>query len=160
MTPADAIAILDAKIADIKAKINSAPLSLYNSPSPIRNYIENPGDRLKKDVIKTLQKIGGRESTLRAIANVSFESRFSGYFAGQYYGQRETEAGLERCFQEGINAISIILQQEREHFIRIKEDQDKEKEIAIQKRNYRITLITSIIAIILSAISLGFTIFS
>lgn len=158
MTPADAIAILDAKIADIKAKINSAPL--YNSPSPIRNYIENPGDRLKKDVIKTLQKIGGRESTLRAIANVSFESRFSGYFAYQAYGQRETEAGLERCFQEGINAITTILQQEREHFIRIKEDQDKEKEIAIQKRNYRITLITSIVAIILSAISLGFTIFS
>ena len=61
MTPADAIAILDAKIADIKAKINSAPL--YNSP--IRNYIGNPGDCLKKDVIKTLQKIGGRESTLQ-----------------------------------------------------------------------------------------------
>ena len=156
MTPAEAIAILDAKIADIKSRINNAPL--YNSP--IRNYIENPGDRLKKDVIKTLQKIGGRESTLRAIATVSFESRFSGYFAYQAYGQRETEAGLERCFQEGINAITTILQQEREHFIRIKEDQDKEKEIAIQKRNYRITLITSIVAIILSAISLGFTIFS
>ena len=148
MTPAEAIAILDAKIADIKSHINNAPL--YNSP--IRNYIENPGDRLKKDVIKTLQKIGGRESTLRAIATV--------YFAYQAYGQRETEAGLERCFQEGINAITTILQQEREHFIRIKEDQDKEKEIAIQKRNYRITLITSIVAIILSAISLGFTIFS
>ena len=160
MTPAEAIAILDAKIANIKSCINSAPL--YNN-SPIRNYIGNPGDRLKGDVIKTLQKIGGRESTLRAIANVSFESRFSGYFAYQVYGQRETEAGLERCFQEGINAISIILQQEREHFIRIKEDQDKQKESAIQKRNNRIqtwTLITSIIAIILSAISLGFTIFS
>ncbi len=158
MTPADAIAILDAKIADIKAKINSAPL--YNSPSPIRNYIENPGDRLKKDVIKTLQKIGGRESTLRAIANVSFESRFSGYFAYQAYGQRETEAGLERCFQEGINAITTILQQEREHFIRIKQEQDKQKESAIQKRYNRISLIISITAIILSAISLGFTIFS
>lgn len=95
MTPADAIAILDAKIADIKAKINSAPL--YNSP--IRNYIGNPGDCLKKDVIKTLQKIGGRESTLQSIASVSFESRFSGYFAGQVYGHREAEAGLEQCFQ-------------------------------------------------------------
>lgn len=158
MRPAEAIAILDAKIADIKAKINSAPL--YNSPSPIRNYIENPGDRLKKDVIKTLQKIGGRESTLRAIANVSFESRFSGYFAYQAYGQRETEAGLERCFQEGINAITTILQQEREHFIRIKQEQDKQKESAIQKRYNRISLIISITAIILSAISLGFTIFS
>lgn len=158
MTPAEAIAILDAKIADIKAKINSAPL--YYNNSPIRDYIENPGNRLKRDVIKSLQKIRGRESTLRAIANVSFESRLSGYFAGQYYGQRETEAGLERCFQEGINAISTILQQEREHFIRIKQDLDKQKENAIQKRNNRITLITSIIAIILSAISLGFTIFS
>lgn len=158
MTPADAIAILDAKIADIKAKINSAPL--YNSPSPIRNYIENPGDRLKKDVIKTLQKIGARESTLRAIANVSFESRFSGYFAYQAYGQRETEAGLEQCFQKGINAIVSILQQEREYFIRIKQDQDKQKESAIQKRYNRISLIISIAAIILSAISLGFTIFS
>lgn len=157
MTPAEAIAILDAKIADIKAKINSAPT--YNN-SPIRNYIGNPGDRLKEDVIKTLQKIGGRESTLRAIANVSFESRFSGYFAYRIYGQQEVEAGWERCFQEGINAISTILQQEREYFIRIKQEQDKEKEIAIQKRNYRITLITSIVAIILSAISLGFTIFS
>lgn len=67
---------------------------------------------------------------------------------------------MEQCFQKGINAITTILQQERDHFIRIKEDQDKEKEIAIQKRNYRITLITSIVAIILSAISLGFTIFS
>lgn len=67
---------------------------------------------------------------------------------------------MERCFQEGINAISTILQQEREHFIRIKQDLDKQKENAIQKRNNRITLITSIIAIILSAISLGFTIFS
>lgn len=158
MTPADAIAILDAEIANIKAQINSAPL--YYNNSPIRDYIENPGNRLKRDVIKSLQKIGGRESTLRAIANVSFESRFSGYFAYQAYGQRETEAGLERCFQEGINAISTILQQEREHFIRIKQDLDKQKENAIQKRNNRITLITSIIAIILSAISLGFTIFS
>lgn len=157
MTPAEAIAILDAKIADIKAKINSAPT--YNN-SPIRNYIGNPGDRLKEDVIKTLQKIGGRESTLRAIANVSFESRFSGYFAYQAYGQRETEAGLERCFQEGINAITTILQQEREHFIRIKQEQDKQKESAIQKRYNRISLIISITAIILSAISLGFTIFS
>lgn len=124
MTPAEAIAILDAKIADIKAKINSAPS--YNN-SPIRNYIGNPGDRLKEDVIKTLQKIGGRESTLRAIANVSFESRFSGYFAYRIYGQQEVEAGWERCFQEGINAISTILQQEREYFIRIKQEQDKEK---------------------------------
>ena len=157
MTPAEAIAILDAKIADIKAKINSAPT--YNN-SPIRNYIGNPGDRLKEDVIKTLHKIGGRESTLRAIANVSFESRFSGYFAYQAYGQRETEAGLERCFQEGINAITTILQQEREHFIRIKQEQDKQKESAIQKRYNRISLIISITAIILSAISLGFTIFS
>lgn len=157
MTPAEAIAILDAKIADIKAKINSAPT--YNN-SPIRNYIGNPGDRLKEDVIKTLQKIGGRESTLRAIANVSFESRFSGYFAYRIYGQRETEAGLERCFQEGINAITTILQQEREHFIRIKQEQDKQKESAIQKRYNRISLIISITAIILSAISLGFTIFS
>ena len=157
MTPAEAIAILDAKIADIKAKINSAPT--YNN-SPIRNYIGNPGDRLKEDVIKTLQKIGGRESTLRAIANVSFESRFSGYFAYQAYGQRETEAGLERCFQEGINANTTILQQEREHFIRIKQEQDKQKESAIQKRYNRISLIISITAIILSAISLGFTIFS
>lgn len=99
MTPAEAITILDAEIADIKSYINNAPL--YNSP--IRNYIENPGDRLKKDVIKTLQKIGGRESTLRAIATVSFESRFSGYFAYQIYGQQEVEAGMERCFQEGIN---------------------------------------------------------
>lgn len=156
MTPAEAITILDAEIADIKAKINSAPL--YNSQ--IRNYIRNPGDRLKENVIKTLQKIGGRESTLQSIASVSFESRFSGYFAGQVYGHREAEAGLEQCFQKGINAITTILQQERDHFIRIKEDQDKEKEIAIQKRNYRITLITSIVAIILSAISLGFTIFS
>lgn len=130
MTPAEAIAILDAKIADIKAKINSAPT--YNN-SPIRNYIGNPGDRLKEDVIKTLQKIGGRESTLRAIANVSFESRFSGYFAYRIYGQQEVEAGWERCFQEGINAISTILQQEREYFIRIKQEQDKEKESAIQK---------------------------
>lgn len=159
MTPADAIAILDAKIANIKSRINSASFYDYNN-SPIRNYIENPGDCLKKDVIKTLQKIGGRESTLRAIANVSLESRFSGYFAGQYYGQRETEAGLERCFQEGINAIIIILQQEREHFIRIKQDQDKQKESAIQKRYNRISLIISIVAIILSAISLVFTIFS
>ena len=157
MTPADAIAILDAKIADIKSCINSAPL--YNN-SPIRNYIENPGNRLKRDVIKSLQKIGGRESTLRSIANVSFESRFSGYFAYQTYGQQEVEAGLERCFQEGINTISTILQQEREHFLRINQEQEKQKEIAIQKRNYRITLITSIVAIILSAISLGFTIFS
>ena len=70
MTPAEAIAILDAKIADIKAKINSAPL--YYNNSPIRDYIENPGNRLKRDVIKSLQKIRGRESTLRAIANVSF----------------------------------------------------------------------------------------
>lgn len=158
MTPAEAIAILDAEIANIKSRINSTPF--YYNNSPIRNYIGNPGDRLKKDVIKTLQKIGGRESTLRAIATVSFESRFSGYFAGQIYGQQEVETGLEQCFQKGINAITTILQQEREHFIRIKEDQDKEKEIAIQKRNYRITLITSIVAIILSAISLGFTIFS
>lgn len=161
MTPAEAITILDAEIANIKSRINSTPF--YYNNSPIRNYIENPGDRLKGDVIKTLQKIGGRESTLRAIANVSFESRFSGYFSGQYYGQRETEAGLERCFQEGINAISTILQQEREYFIRIKQEQEKQKESAIQKRNNRIqtwTLITSIVAIILSAISLGFTIFS
>lgn len=157
MTPAEATAILDAKIADIKSCINSAPL--YNN-SHIRNYIESPGDCLKKDVIKTLQKIGGRESTLRAIAKVSFESRFSGHFAYQTYGQQEVEAGLERCFQEGINAISTILQQEREHFIRIKQEQEKQKESAIQKRYNRITLIISIVAIILSAISLGFTIFS
>lgn len=158
MTPADAIAILDAEIANIKAKINSAPL--YYNNSPIRDYIENPGNRLKRDVIKSLQKIGGRESTLQSIASVSFESRFSGYFAYQAYGQRETEAGLERCFQEGINAITTILQQEREHFIRIKQEQDKQKESAIQKRYNRISLIISITAIILSAISLGFTIFS
>lgn len=158
MTPAEAITILDAEIANIKSRINSTPF--YYNNSPIRNYIGNPGDRLKEDVIKTLQKIGGRESTLQSIASVSFESRFSGYFAGQVYGHREAEAGLEQCFQKGINAITTILQQERDHFIRIKEDQDKEKEIAIQKRNYRITLITSIVAIILSAISLGFTIFS
>ena len=44
MTPAEAIAILDAKIADIKAKINSAPL--YYNNSPIRDYIENPGNRV------------------------------------------------------------------------------------------------------------------
>ena len=154
MTPADAIAILDAEIANIKAKINSAPL--YYNNSPIRDYIENPGNRLKRDVIKSLQKIGGRESTLQSIASVSFESRFSGYFAYQAYGQRETEAGLERCFQEGINAITTILQQEREHFIRIKQEQES----AIQKRYNRISLIISITAIILSAISLGFTIFS
>ena len=157
MTPADAIAILDAEIANIKAKINSAPL--YYNNSPIRDYIENPGNRLKRDVIKSLQKIGGRESTLQSIASVSFESRFSGYFAYQAYGQRETEAGLERCFQEGINAITTILQQEREHFIRIKQEQEQ-KESAIQKRYNRISLIISITAIILSAISLGFTIFS
>ena len=131
MTPADAIAILDAEIANIKAKINSAPL--YYNNSPIRDYIENPGNRLKRDVIKSLQKIGGRESTLQSIASVSFESRFSGYFAGQVYGHREAEAGLEQCFQKGINAIVSILQQEREYFIRIKQDQDKQKESAIQR---------------------------
>lgn len=153
MTPTEAITILDAEIAYIKARINS--ISFDNG-----DYIESAGNHLKKDAVKTLQKIESRESTLRAIENVSFKNRFSGHLAYQFYGQREVEAGLERCFKEGINAISTILQQEREHFIRIKEDQDKEKEIAIQKRNYRITLITSIVAIILSAISLGFTIFS
>lgn len=158
MTPAEAITILDAEIANIKSRINSTPF--YYNNSPIRNYIGNPGDRLKEDVIKTLQKIGGRESTLQSIASVSFESRFSGYFAGQVYGHREAEAGLEQCFQKGINAIVSILQQEREHFIRIKQEQDKQKESAIQKRYNRISLTISIAAIILSAISLGFTIFS
>lgn len=158
MTPADAISILDAEIADIKSRINSVS---FNNNS--YNYIESPGNRLKRDVIKTLQKIGSRGSTLQAIENVSFENRYSGPFAYQFYGQRDVEAGLERCFQEGINAIITILQQEREHFLRIKQDQEKQKESAIQKRNNRIqiwTLITSIAAIILSAISLGFTIFS
>lgn len=160
MTPADAISILDAEIADIKSRINSVS---FNNNSCIRDYIESPGNRLKRDVIKTLQKIGSRGSTLQAIENVSFENRYSGPFAYQFYGQRDVEAGLERCFQEGINAITTILQQEREHFLRIKQDQEKQKESAIQKRNNRIqiwTLITSIAAIILSAISLGFTIFS
>lgn len=153
MIHADVISVLDAEIAYIKARINS--VSFDNG-----DYIENSGNRLKKEVVKTLQKIGSRVSTLRAIENISFENRYSGHFAYQFYGQQVVEAGLERCFQEGINAIITILQQEREHFIRIKQDQEKQKESAIQKRNNRITLITSIVAIILSAISLGFTIFS
>lgn len=156
MTPADAISILDAEIVDIKSRINGIS---FNDGK----YIERSGDYLKENAIKTLQEIGCRESTLRAIKNISFENRFSGHFAYQFYDQREVEAGLERCFQEGINAIIDILQQEREHFIRIKQDQEKQKENVIQKRNNRIqiwTLITSIVAIILSAISLGFTIFS
>lgn len=156
MTPAEAISILDAKIAEIKSKINSVS---FNDGK----YIENSGNYLKRGVVKILQRIGSRRSTLQAIENVSFRSPYTGPFAYQFYGPGRVEEGKERCYHEAINAITTILQQEREHFIRIKQDQDKQKERAVQKRNNRIqmwTLIASVVAIVLSAISLGFSIFS
>ena len=54
MTPAEAIAILDAKLADIKDKINIA--TSYNN-IPISDNIGNPGVRLKEENIKTLHKL-------------------------------------------------------------------------------------------------------
>lgn len=156
MTPEEAISILDKNIAYIKSQINSVS---YNNGE----QIEERGRHLKILAINALQMINCRKHTLQAIENISFHSYFSNHLLYQIYTAHDIEEDLQKCFRNGINAIIEILQQEREHFIRIKEGQDKQKESAIQKRNNRIqtwTLITSIIAIILSAISLGFTIFS
>lgn len=155
MTPAEAISMLDTEIAYIKAIINRVSFSDGKD-------IERLGNHLKDRMVKTIRKTGGRESALLAIKTISFENAYSGPVAAQFYGQQGIEAGLKRCFQEGVDAIITILQQEREYFIRVRQEQEKQKEHAFQKRSNRIqiwTLITSIVAIILSAVSLCFTIF-
>ena len=102
-----------------------------------------------------MKEINSPDIIVNAIQAIEFPSEYEDMFGGNYNTVEIREESRRTRYKQGVEAIIVILQQERTRLVKIQQD----KEQKTNKRMNKWTLIFSAIAALGTIATLLFTIF-
>ena len=141
------IQTLDGAIAQAKAQLS------FNAGDG--KSLHNRGDSIKHMAKIVMKEINSPDIIVNAIQAIEFPSEYEDMFGGNYNTVEIREESRRTRYKQGVEAIIVILQQERTRLVKIQQD----KEQKTNKRMNKWTLIFSAIAALGTIATLLFTIF-
>ena len=141
------IQTLDWAIAQAKAQLS------FNAGDG--KSLHNRGESIKHMAKIVMKEINSPDIIVNAIQAIEFPSEYEDMFGGNYNTVEIREESRRTRYKQGVEAIIVILQQERTRLVKIQQD----KEQKTNKRMNKWTLIFSAIAALGTIATLLFTIF-
>ncbi len=141
------IQTLDGAIAQAKAQLS------FNAGDG--KSLHNRGESIKHMAKIIMKEINSPDIIVNAIQAIEFPSEYEDMFGGNYNTVEIREESRRTRYKQGVEAIIVILQQERTRLVKIQQD----KEQKTNKRMNKWTLIFSAIAALGTIATLLFTIF-
>lgn len=141
------IQTLDGAIAQAKAQLS------FNAGDG--KSLHNRGESIKHMAKIVMKEINSPDIIVNAIQAIEFPSEYEDMFGGNYNTAEIREESRRTRYKQGVEAIIVILQQERTRLVKIQQD----KEQKTNKRMNKWTLIFSAIAALGTIATLLFTIF-
>lgn len=141
------IQTLDGAIAQAKAQLS------FNAGDG--KSLHNRGESIKHMAKIVMKEINSPDIIVNAIQAIEFPSEYEDMFGGNYNTVEIREESRRTRYKQGVEAIIVILQQERTRLVKIQQD----KEQKTNKRMNKWTLIFSAIAALGTIATLLFTIF-
>lgn len=141
------IQTLDGAIAQAKAQLS------FNAGDG--KSLHNRGESIKHMAKIVMKEINSPDIIVNAIQAIEFPSEYEDMFGGNYNAVEIREESRRTRYKQGVEAIIVILQQERTRLVKIQQD----KEQKTNKRMNKWTLIFSAIAALGTIATLLFTIF-
>ena len=141
------IQTLDGAIAQAKAQLS------FNAGDG--KSLHNRGESIKHMAKIVMKEINSPDIIVNAIQAIEFPSEYEDMFGGNYNSVEIREESRRTRYKQGVEAIIVILQQERTRLVKIQQD----KEQKTNKRMNKWTLIFSAIAALGTIATLLFTIF-
>ena len=141
------IQTLDGALAQAKAQLS------FNAGDG--KSLHNRGESIKHMAKIVMKEINSPDIIVNAIQAIEFPSEYEDMFGGNYNTVEIREESRRTRYKQGVEAIIVILQQERTRLVKIQQD----KEQKTNKRMNKWTLIFSAIAALGTIATLLFTIF-
>ena len=141
------IQTIDGAIAQAKAQLS------FNAGDG--KSLHNRGESIKHMAKIVMKEINSPDIIVNAIQAIEFPSEYEDMFGGNYNTVEIREESRRTRYKQGVEAIIVILQQERTRLVKIQQD----KEQKTNKRMNKWTLIFSAIAALGTIATLLFTIF-
>ena len=141
------IQTIDGAIAQAKAQLS------FNAGDG--KSLHNRGESIKHMAKIVMKEINSPDIIVNDIQAIEFPSEYEDMFGGNYNTVEIREESRRTRYKQGVEAIIVILQQERTRLVKIQQD----KEQKTNKRMNKWTLIFSAIAALGTIATLLFTIF-